>query len=324
MKAPSPVSICLPVYNGQEFVASAIQSHLDQTFGDFELIISDNASTDGTEEICRGFARKDPRVRYERSDINLGCAPNFNRAYQFVRSEYIRWAAHDDQVAPTHLAECLAALKANPDAVVAQSRVSVIDESGSIVPVYDGEHPPAQRALGARPWQDLYDPPRRLSDHDPATRFAELLIRTLWCFEIYGLMRKEHVDRTTLHGSFYGSDKVLLAELVLMGRIIEIDQPLFLRRAHAGSSMHFKTDAERENWIATQTKRSRLLSPRVSCLLGYCNAIRKSPLGFEDRMHCWAVIARWMVQWRKIARLLSPRRAKHPENTSVVKHGLPV
>jgi len=310
-----PVSICLPVYNGQRFVAAAIESHLKQTFPDFELIISDNASTDATEFICRDFARRDARIRYVRNPVNLGCAPNFNRAFEFVRGKYIRWAAHDDMVAPTHLAKCVAALDANPDAMVAHPQTCVIDETGTPVDVYDADRPPHDIPPRSRPWQDLNDPPRHLDDPRPSVRYSELLLRTLWCFEIYGLMRTDLVRRTPLHGSFYGSDKVLLAYLILSGRFVEIPEPLFLRRAHAGSSMHFKTDQERESWIATQKKRSRLMSPRVSCFLGYCDAIRVANLGFEDKLNCSLVIARWLVQWKKIMTMLSMDKPVKPSTS---------
>ena len=75
------VSLGLPVYNGERFVGQAIQSVLDQTFTDFELIISDNASTDSTPDICEDFARKDPRIRYIPQEINIGAKANFNRVF---------------------------------------------------------------------------------------------------------------------------------------------------------------------------------------------------------------------------------------------------
>lgn len=303
MAAP-PISICLPVYNGQQFLADAINSHLAQTCGDFELIISDNASTDATQEICHEFASKDKRIIYVRNLINLGCAPNFNRAYEFVRGQYIRWAAHDDLVAPTHLAECLAALRSDPSLVLAQTQVRVIAEKGEggRMKAEDSSFIPHPSSLHSAA---LHDPPRTLDHADPSVRFEELLLRTLWCFEIFGLMRKEFVDRTPLHGSFYGSDKVLLAYLILMGRFVEIPQPLFLRRAHAGSSMHFKTDEEREAWIATTKKRSRLMTPRVNCFLGYCDAVKRAELPMEDKLNCGLVIGKWLMQWKKLLRLMN-------------------
>src|SRR3954470_1068595 len=90
------VSIGLPVYNGQRFLAPAVSSLLAQTFADFELVICDNASTDDTEAICRRFAERDPRVRYHRNEQNVGAAPNFNRALALSTGQYFKWAAHDD------------------------------------------------------------------------------------------------------------------------------------------------------------------------------------------------------------------------------------
>src|SRR4051794_27811047 len=76
------VSIGLPVYNGEKYLAAAIESALRQTFGDLELIISDNGSTDGTREICERFAAEDPRVRYHQEVQNRGAVWNFNRVVQ--------------------------------------------------------------------------------------------------------------------------------------------------------------------------------------------------------------------------------------------------
>src|SRR5688572_10868700 len=96
------VSIGLPVYNGENYLAEAIDSILAQTFEDFELIISDNASTDRTQEICEAYAAKDGRIRYYRSEVNKGSAWNFNRVFELARGEYFKWAAHDDYIAPEY------------------------------------------------------------------------------------------------------------------------------------------------------------------------------------------------------------------------------
>src|SRR4051812_3389434 len=90
------LSIGLPVYNGERYVAQAVESLLGQTYSDFELIVCDNASTDGTEAILRKLAGSDSRVRYHRNDVNIGATPNFNRAFALARSPYFKWSAHDD------------------------------------------------------------------------------------------------------------------------------------------------------------------------------------------------------------------------------------
>src|SRR4051794_17704887 len=88
------VSICLPVYNGENYVGEAIRSILGQSFENLELIISDNASTDETARICQAFAAQDSRVRYVRSPVNRGLAWNHNRAFALARGRYAMWIGH--------------------------------------------------------------------------------------------------------------------------------------------------------------------------------------------------------------------------------------
>lgn len=91
------VSIGMPVYNGAKYIREALDSLLAQTFTDFELVISDNASTDDTQAICEKYARRDPRIRYVRQLENLGALPNFQFVLNEARSEYFMWAAYDDK-----------------------------------------------------------------------------------------------------------------------------------------------------------------------------------------------------------------------------------
>src|SRR5262245_61001880 len=98
---PTPrLCIGLPVYNGENYLAASIESILAQTFTDFRFIISDNASTDGTEAICRAFSRQDARIEYHRGAQNRGAAWNLNHVARLADSEYFMWAMHDDVCAP--------------------------------------------------------------------------------------------------------------------------------------------------------------------------------------------------------------------------------
>src|SRR5215212_2547350 len=94
------VSLGVPVYNGEKYLAEALESLLQQDYADFEIIISDNASTDGTEEICRNFAGRDKRIRYYRNETNIGASPNYNRTFELARGRYFKWCAHDDVCLP--------------------------------------------------------------------------------------------------------------------------------------------------------------------------------------------------------------------------------
>jgi glycosyltransferase involved in cell wall biosynthesis len=113
---PVKVSLGIPVYNGERFVATAIQSALDQTFSDFELIICENAYTDQTAEICEEFACKDSRIRYIRQEINIGAKANFNRVFEYARGEYFKWIAADDVCGPRYLELTVTALDQDPTA----------------------------------------------------------------------------------------------------------------------------------------------------------------------------------------------------------------
>ena len=212
------VSIGLPVYNGQNFLAAAIASILEQRFADFELIICDNASTDGTEEICRAFGARDGRIRYQRNPRNLGAGPNFNRAFELARGEYFKWAAHDDLLEPPYLERCVDALRSEPDAVLCHSAVRRIEGERELG-VYDS-------GLGGA------------GGSSPAERFAAVVLVPHMCIEVFGLIRADALRATALIGSYRGSDRGLLAELALRGRFLQGPEPLFVHRDHAGRFVH--------------------------------------------------------------------------------------
>lgn len=131
MNTQSPkVSIGLPVYNGENFIKEAINSILNQTFEDFELIISDNASTDQTEAICHTYVAQDQRVRYFRNLENLEAAENFNRVFQSAIGKYFKWADHDDLCAFTFLAECVNVLDREPTIILCHARTITINAQG--------------------------------------------------------------------------------------------------------------------------------------------------------------------------------------------------
>ncbi len=112
------LSVGMPVYNGQNYLAFTIEAILSQSFTDFELIISDNGSTDETEAICRAYAAQDARIRYERVEENLGAAYNFNRVFELARGRYFKWAAHDDYFTADYFERCIQVLEQNPAVVL--------------------------------------------------------------------------------------------------------------------------------------------------------------------------------------------------------------
>ena len=318
------LAVGLPVYNGERYLGRAIESYLGQTFGDFELVISDNASTDATADICRDYAARDRRIRYLRNERNLGAGPNLNRVYELSRpTPFFKWTAADDTYAPTYLERCVAALEQDPSAVLCHTRATVIGERGEPVRVVGG--PRGHYAAGSEPdpggsasghaegspsaavrWDDHYDCPRRLGSVSPAERFREVLLHTRRCFEIWGVMRRDGIARTHLHESYYGSDKVMLSALALAGRFVEVPEVLYFRRHHAGSSDSIRSARARQAWMDTRlTARRRAGLPRVKCFGGYRRSLAESGLGLADKARCYATLARYLMRgerWMAVLR----------------------
>src|SRR3989337_590294 len=121
------VSIGLPVFNGEKYLRQALDSILAQTYQDFELIISDNASTDKTQQICREYVKKDSRIRYYRNKRNLGATRNHNRVFELSCGEYFKWASHDDLLAPEFLSRCVSVLDQDHSIVLCHSKTGRIN-----------------------------------------------------------------------------------------------------------------------------------------------------------------------------------------------------
>jgi glycosyltransferase involved in cell wall biosynthesis len=205
------VSVGLPVKDGEDYLAEAIESIVAQTFENFELIIGDNASTDRTEDICRTYAAMDNRIRYLRHPQNIGAHPNFNGLFKASRSEYFKWAAHDDVLHPDFLLRCIEALDGDPTVVLSYPWTVLIDEEGR--PIKPEE---------ARP---------QLASPKPRTRFTEAL-RDIATYPIFGVIRSEVLRKTPLLGPYPGSDRVLMCELSLYGPCHEVPEALFFNRDH--------------------------------------------------------------------------------------------
>ena len=103
------------MYNGEKYLTNALTALVEQDFEDFELIISDNASTDNTEAICRDLANKDPRIRYARNESNIGLAANHNRTFALSQGQLFKWAAHDDDFPRTMLARFVEVYDNSPE-----------------------------------------------------------------------------------------------------------------------------------------------------------------------------------------------------------------
>ncbi len=260
---PSPtVSIGLAVYNGENYLEVAIESMLAQTYRDFELIICDNASTDRTEEISRRFAAADSRVRYHRNETNIGGARNQQLTVELSKGRYIRFAAHDDLIAPTLLEECVAELERRPDVVICFPGTIVIDPEGKEVSEYQSD-----RGTAATPSQ----------------RFAELAFRDHNCDAIYGVIRGDVLRTTQPMGNFIDADKVFLCDLAMRGRFHAIHRPLFYKRFHPKN--YVANWRDRMAWYNPDRK-GKASFPNWLELHSFASVVPTAKIAIGERLRC--------------------------------------
>jgi glycosyltransferase involved in cell wall biosynthesis len=276
------------VYNGERFLLRSLDSLLRQTFRDFELIISDNASTDRTEEICREYAARDGRIRYHRNPKNMGAGWNIRRVCELATGRYFKWAAADDLLEPDFLRQCVTALESDSTYVLAYSNTRVLDEHGNFVEDYH--------------W------PMQTGSPDVITRFREMLLNDHMCYQIFGLMRRDALNNVPPQGSFVNSDGVLLARMSLLGRFYEIPERLFLSTRHSGQSSQAKPVRVRmprfrltgrhgtlpspEWWDPGKTR--TISFPEWRQLLEYVLSVHRAPIKSGQRLRCYLLIVLWI------------------------------
>jgi glycosyltransferase involved in cell wall biosynthesis len=280
---PPRVSLGMPVYNGAQYLETALDSLLAQTFTDFELIISDNASTDETQAICERYQRMDARIRYERNERNMGASWNFNRVYNLARAPYFKQAAHDDVCEPTFLERCVEVLDRDPAVVMAYPRTILIDEHGVEV----------ERKSKTLDLQE--DRPHRRFQH-----FHHVFGEWSVCHPIFGVMRVAPVRNREILPRFIASDMILLAELSLHGKIVEIPEDLFKLRWHAGAStVANKEYAERALWFdPSLTNELDVALTRYRWLYEYLAMIARVSMTPFQRLRCYQQMPRWIYRNR--------------------------
>ena len=211
-QAPSKprVYIGLPVYNGARFLQKAVESLLCQSYRDFTLLISDNASTDETQRICERFAARDRRVKYVRQERNIGAPANWNYVANVAEGDYFKWATANDECAPEMLERCVAALDADPEAVLCQGRTCLVDEDSDA--------------------KELYSKDLALLEGRPSQRLRHLSVRLALNNGQSGLIRLSELRKTGLDRPYPDGDIPLMAELALLGKFIVLPEVMLYRR----------------------------------------------------------------------------------------------
>jgi len=259
------VSLGMPVYNGERFIRQALDSLLRQTYTNLEFIISDNASTDRTAEICQEYAARDQRIRYYRNAANIGMTANLRRVFELSSGDYFMWACMDDTRPPTIVASCLEALLKNKRAVMAHGRV-LLNLEGREQPVeVTNEMDVSDRKAGVR-----------------VREFTNGI--TSNCI-IYGLYRRDALISGTLPNS-YGQDYLLCLQMCLLGPLEYVRAPMILyhvrRTVFSDNPMYTEIPVTLMNLL----KPGPL--PRRKCwtvlFLGCFYLIKMRRKGFGDRL----------------------------------------
>jgi glycosyltransferase involved in cell wall biosynthesis len=277
--SPVPrLSIGLPVYNGEKYISESMDALLGQSFTDFELIISDNASTDNTSDICRRYAELDSRVRYFRQPRNIGLSPNHNFVAEQARGELFKWASNDDLYAADLIERCIDALDRQPDVVLVHSWTAQIDDSGTVT-----------KAL---------EYPLRTSSRRPPERFRSLLFDS-GGDDDYGVIRTDVLRRTAMNGSYHHADRTIVAELALHGRFYQVPDWLYFRRQHETQAEVAFPSMRGRCTNMDPRRASRLRHPAIRLygeyVWGYIRAIRCAPISNSDRKECYRYLAQWFV-----------------------------
>ena len=279
------VSIGMPVFNGEKYIGEAIDSILAQTYPDFELVISDNASTDSTKEICLDYLKKDPRIRFYRNAKNLGGPNNYNRVFELSSGEYFKWAAYDDVLASDYLRKCVGVLDNDPSVFGCHCKTGRIDQEGKFLGYYN---------------EGLL---KRIDSPKPHERFRDLIGLYYTTTPFHGVYRASLFAQSQRHGSYVGADRNLVAELSLMGRIHEIPECLFYWREHPNSYTSTFYGKIREDTLdrlraeaAWWSKEGGTYFPHWKNCTEYFRSVTRVKLSLSERISCHAQILGWLVE----------------------------
>lgn len=278
MSSAPLVSIGLPVYNAERFLRPCLDSLVAQTHRNLEIVISDNASTDGTVAICEAYAARDRRIRLVRADRNRGVAWNHNNVLALAKGDYFRFCGADDLLAPRFVEGCLAALIEHPNAVLAFPLSVVIDDDGT----------ETARTTERMP----------LSSPDPVVRFQALLRSWKATHNpFYGLMRTAVLRAARPLGAFLANDRCLMTELSLVGPFVQVEEYLMYRRLH---TEHEQRDRQAEQRMYLPNDHREFRARELLVLRQDLRAVARASLGVRSKLRLIAAAGSWVVRDRAV------------------------
>jgi glycosyltransferase involved in cell wall biosynthesis len=270
------LSVGLPVYNGEKYLGEALDALLGQTFEDFELIVSDNASTDKTSSICSSYQKRDPRIRYFRQTRNIGLAPNHNFVIEQARGELFKSAHHDDLCARDLLERCVDALDRHPEAILANTWSAAINSTAVVTHLIDYT---TSTSLPKAP-----------------ERFESMLFDG-WGDDYGGVVRLGTLRSVAPLNSYHFADRIFTTELGLHGPFYIIPERLQFRRVHAEQAGRL-SDMRARCTMLDPRRGDRLRHPAVRLYVeyvsGYVRAIRQAPLSSSERKECYRILTKWI------------------------------
>lgn len=262
------------MYNGSRFLRHALESLLGQSFSDIELIVSDNASTDETEEICREFAVRDARIRYVRQAENIGAMRNWNFVANEARGKYFKWSSASDYCAPDMLTRCFVAMEADPDIVLCYGQTCLVDQETGKLTMYAGNI--------------------EIMEQRPHERFLKLRGSLKLNNAYGGLIRTKALRCTLLNRLYPGGDIILMAELALMGRFMLLPQTLLYRRMGRETSSNELSAADLAVFLdPRKTHNTNFL--HLSTHLGYLGAALRAPINPVEKLKTLGLVLRYAV-----------------------------
>jgi glycosyltransferase involved in cell wall biosynthesis len=286
------VSMGLPVFNVERYLDESIESYLNQTFRDIELVISDNGSTDRTPEICRKWAERDSRVRFLRSDVNRGLAWNHNRVVELARGEYFMWAPADDRFALDYVRSCVDVLDTDPGVVYVYGTTVLTDRDGNVIGREVNRY--------------------NLASQSSSIRFWDMLV--VWGgHNVYGMTRTSVIRTIAPHRTFPLAERVIFAEMSLHGRFQLLPGDRYFRRLHDGQvsvlrDPHHRVDEAlildpgRAKWW-----RHMPIVMKAEYVLAFFDAVARAPINWRVRWGCRIALYRWMLSHIPGFRLRDPR-----------------
>jgi len=272
------VSIAMPVYNCAPYIAQSVESLLGQTFGDFEFVISDNASTDGTEEICRRYAAQDSRVRYVRRSENIGGPGNFRYVASLCSAPYLKWSTADDHWHPSFLHEAVLVLDQRDDVVLCHPKAQLIDAQDRMLTNYDDR--------------------LHLMDESPRTRFRRLYGEIGLCNAHLGLIRRHALGKTRSIAPHKASDVDFLGEMALLGKFYLLPDIRFFRRIHEDSSSWARESDEHQLRYYAPASRNTPAFGTWQRLRFQWTSVWRSPIALADKLALSNDLGRWMRHQR--------------------------